>query len=217
MINLHMKSGIEDPPRRVVFWSRIQTEEISHLCDQGPEQRLQGQKVVNTVFAAKLSIVLVFLREKHQGSQKRRNSWTSRFGPFFGLVCRGDSWKRGVYESTPDHYVTTSSRPNFSSESVSSLRAQRLTKFKIALRDWNLQARLNISSEPPTKPLFLWVILKVKIEFFKRDWKCQARLIFSIFGRLGFSGITTVCGATSTYGPLCTNTVPSSAQRTLPY
>ena len=22
-----------------------------------------------------------------------RNSWTSRFAPFFGLVCRGDSWQ----------------------------------------------------------------------------------------------------------------------------
>ena len=34
-----------------------------------------------------------FPKEKHQNSQKNgRNSWTFRFGPFFGLVCRGDSW-----------------------------------------------------------------------------------------------------------------------------
>ena len=35
------------------------------------------------------------------------------------------------------------------------LRAQRVKKIKIALRDWNFQARSKISSEPPTKPLFL--------------------------------------------------------------
>ena len=51
-----------------------------------------------------------------------------------------------------------------------SLRAQRLKTFKIALQDWNFQARLKISSEPPTKPHFLWGILKVEIEIFKRDW-----------------------------------------------
>ena len=34
-----------------------------------------------------------FPKKKHQNSQKNgRNSWTFRFGPFFGLVCRGDSW-----------------------------------------------------------------------------------------------------------------------------
>ena len=58
-----------------------------------------------------------------------------------------------------------------------SLRAQRLKKFKIALWDWNFQARLKVSSEPPTKPRFLWGILQVGIENFKRDWKFQASLI----------------------------------------
>ena len=58
---------------------------------------------------------------------------------------------------------------------VDALRAQRLKKFKIALRDWKFQSRLKFSSEPPTKPLFfLWEILKV------RDWKFQAKLKFSI-------------------------------------
>ena len=43
------------------------------------------------------------------------------------------------------------------------------------------------SSEPLAKPLFLWGILKVKIEHFKWDWNFQARLIFfSIFGPLGY-------------------------------
>ena len=59
-----------------------------------------------------------------------------------------------------------------------SLRAQRLKKFKISLRDWNFQARLKFSSGPPTKPYFLWGILKVEIEIFNRDWNFQSRLNF---------------------------------------
>ena len=31
-------------------------------------------------------------KEKHQNSQNGCNSWTFRLGPFFGLVCQGDSW-----------------------------------------------------------------------------------------------------------------------------
>ena len=46
---------------------------------------------------------------------------------------------------------------------------------------FSLQARLKISSEPPTKPLFLWEFwrsrLKIssEIQIFKRDWKFQAK------------------------------------------
>ena len=46
--------------------------------------------------------------------------------------------------------------------------AQRLNKFKIALRDCNFQS----GSEPPTKGLFMWGgggILKVEIGIFNRD------------------------------------------------
>ena len=39
--------------------------------------------------------------------------------------------------------------------------------------EWHFQARLKISSEPSTKPPFLWGNLKVKIEHFKRDWSFQ--------------------------------------------
>ena len=47
---------------------------------------------------------------------------------------------------------------------------ERLKKFKIALRDWNFQARLKNPSELPTKPFFLWgTLLQVEIEIFKRD------------------------------------------------
>ena len=55
-----------------------------------------------------------------------------------------------------------------------SLKAQRLKKIKIALWDWNFQARLKISSELLAKPLFLWRNLT------GQDWKFQARLKFSI-------------------------------------
>ena len=53
------------------------------------------------------------------------------------------------------------------------LRAQRLT-MKIALRNWNFQARLKCSSEPPTEHLFVWGIQNFEIEILKRDWIFQA-------------------------------------------
>ena len=72
------------------------------------------------------------------------------------------------------------------------LRDQRLKKIKIASRDWNFQARLKIPSGPPTKPVFLWGILKVRIEMFKREWIFQAGLQISSkiesFQSLGPSG-----------------------------
>ena len=64
------------------------------------------------------------------------------------------------------------------------LRAQRLKKFKIALRDWNFQSRLKISCEPPSISYFCGEFSRsglkfsIEIENFKRDWKFQARLIF---------------------------------------
>ena len=51
--------------------------------------------------------------------------------------------------------------------------------FKRDWNEWHFQARLKISSEPPTKPLFLWAILKAGIEKIKRDWSFQARLKIS--------------------------------------
>ena len=55
-------------------------------------------------------------------------------------------------------------------------KIEKIQDFPLGL---NVQARLKFSSEPPAKPLFLWGILKVKIEHFKRDWKFQARLKIS--------------------------------------
>ena len=47
-------------------------------------------------------IVLVFLRKNTRIHKNGRNSWTFRFCPFFGLVCRGDSWNKFVLsDSSP--------------------------------------------------------------------------------------------------------------------
>ena len=91
-------------------------------------------------------------------------------------------------------------RTQFQGRFRTSLRAQRLKNFKIALRDWNFQSRLKISSEPPSKPLFSvgnsegqdWNFqsrLKIssEIEIFNRDW------FSSIFGPLGFFFTTRIC------------------------
>ena len=46
-------------------------------------------------------IVLVFLRKNTRIHKNGRNSWIFRFGPFLGLVCRGDSWENGVFIPGP--------------------------------------------------------------------------------------------------------------------
>ena len=68
----------------------------------------------------------------------------------------------------------------------------RMSYFKIALRDWNIQARLKISSEPPPNPYFVGGggILKMKISseieiWSEIEWTFLARLFF--FEPLGFS------------------------------
>ena len=81
------------------------------------------------------------------------------------------------------------------------LRAQRLKNFSISVRDSTCQASFNfISSDPPTRPYFLWGTQKVKIENFKRDCNFRARLIksskieySSIFGPWGYFGGSQKC------------------------
>ena len=69
-----------------------------------PSQKSGVERPVHELFAGGIPeqkfamwIVLVkpcFPKEKHQNSQKRAKFiWTFHFDPFFGLVCRGDSWK----------------------------------------------------------------------------------------------------------------------------
>ena len=59
-----------------------------------PNQRKVSSWTFAGAFRNKSSmwIVLVFLRKNTRIHKKGRNSWTFRFGPFFGLVCWGDSW-----------------------------------------------------------------------------------------------------------------------------
>ena len=63
---------------------------------------------------------------------------------------------------------------DFSRISGSPREGPEIEKFKfLLLRDWKFGAKLKISSEPPTKHLFMWGIRKL------RDWTCQARLKIS--------------------------------------
>ena len=55
-------------------------------------------------------------------------------------------------------------------------KGPKIKKLKLLLRDWDFQTRMHIQASPPTKASFLWGILKVKIEMFKRDWSFQAGL-----------------------------------------
>ena len=59
-----------------------------------PNQKKSVHELFAGAFRNKSSMwtVLVFLRKNTRIHKNRRNSWTFRFGPFFGLVCRGDSW-----------------------------------------------------------------------------------------------------------------------------
>ena len=56
------------------------------------------ERLVHELFAgafrnkSSMWIVLVFPRRNTRIHKNGRNSWTLRFGPFFGLVCQGDSW-----------------------------------------------------------------------------------------------------------------------------
>ena len=51
-----------------------------------------NQTKERSVHKSSMWIVRVFLRKNTRIHKNGRNSWTFRFGPFFGLVCRGDSW-----------------------------------------------------------------------------------------------------------------------------
>ena len=60
-------------------------------------------------------IVLVFPRKNTRIHKNGWNSWTFRFAPFFGLVCRGDSWQksavlrtwRSVWHRRKSHFLRT--------------------------------------------------------------------------------------------------------------
>ena len=53
----------------------------------------------------------VFLRKNTRIHKNGRNSWTFRFGPFFGLVCQGDSWMVLCSFHRSDREICTRNRP----------------------------------------------------------------------------------------------------------
>ena len=61
--------------------------------DGKPNQRRSVHELFAGAFWNRSSIwiVLVLLRKNTRTHEKCRNSWTFRFGPFFALVCWGDS------------------------------------------------------------------------------------------------------------------------------
>ena len=68
----------------------------------------------------------------------------------FGLQGGQESHSvRGLAAKSPHPF----GRSQLSSQA---LGAQLFKMFKISLQDWNFQERMKISSEPPTKALFLW-------------------------------------------------------------
>ena len=70
----------------------------ARVAQEWPPANQTKERSVHELFAgafrnkSSMWIVLVFLRKNTRIHKNGRNSWTFRFGPFFGLVCRGDSW-----------------------------------------------------------------------------------------------------------------------------
>ena len=86
------------PIRSVIWRSLIIFGPLGrHLSGVAPANQTKERSVhelFTGAFRNKSSmwIVLVFLRKNTRIHKNGRNSWTFRFGPFFGLVCRGASW-----------------------------------------------------------------------------------------------------------------------------
>ena len=89
------KPSILGSPLGVIIdlWS-----DLSFIRESPPANQTK-ERSVHELFAGAFTlnkssmwIVLVFLRKNTRIHKNGRNSWTFHFGPFFGLVCRGDSW-----------------------------------------------------------------------------------------------------------------------------
>ena len=88
-------------------------------------------------------------------------------------ALKGDIWKGGIWNwvhhgrsdgvaiaiaisIATDFFLLEKQRSN---KAILPKRTQRLKKYKIALRDWNFQAGVKFSSEPPTKtPILVGII-----------------------------------------------------------
>ena len=83
------------PPNRVfpgIFWVII-SNGMSGVAPANQTKERSVHELFAGAFRNKSSmwIVLVFLRKNTRIHKKGWNSWIFRFGPFFGLVCWGDS------------------------------------------------------------------------------------------------------------------------------
>ena len=65
-----------------------------------------------------------FPRKNTRIHKNGRNSWTSRFGPFFGLVCRGDSWSVETCKATQVCWGRSTCAAGFAGAGWRRLRAE---------------------------------------------------------------------------------------------
>ena len=83
------------------------TTSLNHEWPRQTEPK-KGHELFTGAFRKKSSmwIVLVFIRRNTRIHKNGRDSWTFRFGPFFGLVCRGDSWLNAYPERLLEANIT---------------------------------------------------------------------------------------------------------------
>ena len=91
-------SGVSDLRRQIPLhhWQRNRFQNAIRLLCQESTRQTKPKKGQFMNFSQKalwnqssMWIAFVFPRKNTRIHKNRRNSWTFRFGPFFGLVCRG--------------------------------------------------------------------------------------------------------------------------------
>ena len=95
------------------FFPSPKGPKIEKIQDRPPGLKFQSnqteERSVHELFAgafrnkSSMWIVLVFLRKNTRIHKNGRNSWTFRFGPFFGLVCRGNYWVKRDWKFQASH------------------------------------------------------------------------------------------------------------------
>ena len=96
-------------------------------------------------------IALVFPRKNTRIHKNGRNSWTFCFGPFFGLVCRGDSWTiiihRCVDAARRLTYGVCPAKPNHSETGWSYSTKLILSQSKSKFRDEKFAYQYQVDPE----------------------------------------------------------------------
>ena len=90
---------IMTPQNAAIFYAwRFGDLKLSEVAPANQTKELSVHELFAGAFQNKSSmwIVLVFLRKNTRIHKNGRTSWTFRFGPFFGLVCWGDSWNSSL-------------------------------------------------------------------------------------------------------------------------